>query len=125
MELFCWKIMMLALSCNVRYQKRNVGVENKEKNVNDLEKSRVSYVTEKGKIVVEGKIKVLVSCKLKCAERFQNTKRQVIFDEYWSLGSRDRRTLYLSSLVMVFGKQLQEVPINKEHNKHRQYSCKY
>lgn len=85
----------------------------------------MSYKREQGKIVKERKMGELTPCRLKCNERFHNSNREVIFNEYWSLGSRDRRALYLTSLITVVGKKTQRVHVVPEDGKCRKYSCKY
>lgn len=85
----------------------------------------MSYITEVGKSVEERKIGELKPCRLKCNERFHNSERKLIFNEYWGLGTRDRRALYLSSLITVVGKKTERVYTKLEDGKCRKFSCKY
>lgn len=58
-----------------------------------------AYTTAKGKDIPERNMKSLKQCRMKCSEILDDVTRQVIFAEYWSLGSHDRRVQYISSLI--------------------------
>lgn len=57
------------------------------------------YQTEKGKIIKASKLKALGNCRKKCNERFNDSDRQCLFDEYWYLGSHSQRMTFISSLM--------------------------
>jgi hypothetical protein len=46
-------------------------------------------------------MKELKKCRMECSKNFSYEVRKKIFDEYWALGSRDRRVQFLSSLIEV------------------------
>lgn len=41
------------------------------------------------------------NCRNKCKEKIDDTVRQKIFDEYWSLGTYDKRVAYVASLINI------------------------
>ncbi|CAG9765906.1 unnamed protein product [Ceutorhynchus assimilis] len=55
-----------------------------------------SYVTAKGKEVRKREMKNLPICRTKCRERLVEDVRQGIFNEYWGLGTRDKRVTYIA-----------------------------
>ncbi|XP_050499721.1 uncharacterized protein LOC126880090 [Diabrotica virgifera virgifera] len=76
-----------------------------------------SYTTEKGKTKPKRLSKNLLPCRLKCAERFSEAERATCFNDYWKLGSRDRRAMYISGLVSILPKKTQKTDgraINRE-----------
>lgn len=67
-----------------RNQRRNTGLE---------------YITNTGKIVKSRTSKVLLDCKAKCNSKIEDSLRGQLFNLYWSMGSFNRRTAYLSKLI--------------------------
>lgn len=59
---------------------------------------------------------------MKCSDRFSETERKQCFDEYWALGSRDRRAMYVGSLITIFPKKTQKTD---SRTINRDYYCKY
>ncbi|XP_066968472.1 uncharacterized protein [Macrobrachium rosenbergii] len=58
-----------------------------------------SYTTASGKLVSARKQSPLKQCRLKCSERFNDEDLQILFIEYWNLGSVDSRRNYLATLI--------------------------
>lgn len=58
-----------------------------------------SYTTLGGKVKKAREMRRLEFCRAKCQERISEEKRQQIFNEYWALGSRDKRAAFVSALV--------------------------
>ncbi|KAL0831922.1 hypothetical protein ABMA28_001441 [Loxostege sticticalis] len=87
-----------------------------------LRNSGKGYVTEKGKKIGERKLRSLSTCRLKCSERFSELERKKCFDEYWALGSRDRRAMYVASLITILPKRTQNTD---SRTVKRNYYCKY
>ncbi|CAG9764926.1 unnamed protein product [Ceutorhynchus assimilis] len=69
-------------------KKRKERIENKN--------TGQSYVTAKGKEVRKREMKNLPICRTKCRERLVEDVRQGIFNEYWGLGTRDKRVTYIA-----------------------------
>ncbi|CAH1114053.1 unnamed protein product [Psylliodes chrysocephalus] len=67
-----------------RYKNRNAGK---------------SYETLDGKVKSARAMTALTVCRAKCMERIPPEIQEVIFKEYWSLGSRDERTKFVDNLV--------------------------
>ncbi|XP_050515795.1 uncharacterized protein LOC126890691 isoform X1 [Diabrotica virgifera virgifera] len=89
-------------STNIKKRKRGVGpwVRVVRKERTDKKNRGDSYVTVTGKHVAQRMVKeTLKPCRSKCADFFTFDVRQTIFQEYWSLGTHDRRTQYISGLV--------------------------
>lgn len=84
------------------------------------------YQTEKGKTIAARKLKPLGNCRKKCNERFNESDRQCIFDEYWSLGSHSQRMTFMSSLITSDEKKSEKRKIQDiEKQKIRILSYKY
>lgn len=88
-----------------------------------LRNSGKSYVTEKGKIVPERKMRPLKPCRMKCSQRIKEEDREVCFTNYWKLGSRNKRASYIGSLITINKKKTQKMTINSKKN--RSCSCSY
>lgn len=67
-----------------RNQKRNSGLE---------------YTTNTGKTVKPRASTILVDCKAKCKSKIGDDLREQLFNLYWSMGSFNRRTAYMSKLI--------------------------
>lgn len=108
--------------------KENSKVKKKGRSRKEREESKIlrnsgkGYVTEKGKKVGERKLSSLRTCRLKCSERFSELERKQCFDEYWALGSRDRRAMYVASLITILPKKTQKTD---SRTVQRDYYCKY
>ncbi|CAG9825650.1 unnamed protein product [Phaedon cochleariae] len=63
------------------------------------------YITKKGKVIPARRCRDLQQCRLKCKERIDDGVRKIIFTEYWSMQSFDRRTAYIASLVSTRPKE--------------------
>ncbi|XP_072387121.1 uncharacterized protein [Diabrotica undecimpunctata] len=63
------------------------------------------YITEKGKTKPKRLSKNSLPCRLKCAERFSEAERATCFNDYWKLGRRDQRAMYISGLVSILPKK--------------------
>lgn len=87
-----------------------------------LRNSGKGYITEKGKKIGERQLSSLSTCRLKCCERFSETERKQCFDEYWALGNRDRRAMYVASLITILPKNTQKTD---GRTVNREYYCKY
>lgn len=75
------------------------------KNVRERKENRnlgKKYKTAKGKVKDSRKLKPLrQNCRNKCKEKLHEVQRQKIFDEYWQLGTYDRRVAFIASLITV------------------------
>ncbi|KAJ8895132.1 hypothetical protein PR048_000457 [Dryococelus australis] len=65
-----------------------------------------SYTTLDGKVIRVRVMKPLRDCGAKCEERLPEDVKKIIFKEYWSLGSRDKRVAYVANLVDTVGTQM-------------------
>lgn len=92
--------------------------ENRKK----LRNSGQCYVTEKGKTVPKRQSRSLSTCRMKCRERFSEIERKKCFNEYWTLGSRHRRAMYMASLITILPKKSQ---ITDSRVINRDCYCKY
>lgn len=81
-----------------------------------------SYVTEKGKEIPERQLRLLSNCRLKCMERFSESERKQCFEEYWALGSRDRRAMFIANLLTILPKKTQKTD---SRTLNRDCFCKY
>lgn len=88
-----------------------------------LRNSGKSYVTEKGKIVSERKLVPLKPCRMKCDERIKEKDREICFQNYWNLGSRNKRASYIGSLITIKMKKTQTTRADPQRN--RSCSCSY
>lgn len=64
-----------------------------------------AYVTSAGKYVPAKKVVPLTECRAKCSTRFTFEMQQAIFNEYWSLGTYEKRAEYISSMITVVNKK--------------------
>lgn len=58
-----------------------------------------AYITVKGKEKRERSLRPLNMCRNKCQNKVTDDTRKKLFEEYWSLGERDKRVAYLVSLI--------------------------
>nr|XP_014271141.1 uncharacterized protein LOC106677622 [Halyomorpha halys] len=82
-----------------------------------------SYVTEKGKTISERKLLPLKPCRMKCGERIKLEDREVCFQNYWNLGSRNKRASYIGALITIKNKKTQSLRADPQRN--RSCSCSY
>ncbi|CAH1992569.1 unnamed protein product [Acanthoscelides obtectus] len=62
----------------------------------------ISYCTIKGKIIESRRLKPLRdNCRNNCKDILTEDMGKQIFDEYWSLGSHDRRVAFTAGLIKV------------------------
>ncbi|PSN42572.1 hypothetical protein C0J52_15431 [Blattella germanica] len=59
------------------------------------------YTTLTGKTVKEKVMQPLGVCRMKCIQRLPDEYRKEIHRDYWSMGSFDKRVLYVSSLIEI------------------------
>jgi hypothetical protein len=59
---------------------------------------------------------------MKCRERLIDEERLIVFKEYWSLGSRDKRAYFINSAIEMNPKKSQKTDLVK---KNREVTCKY
>ncbi|XP_055917696.1 uncharacterized protein LOC129949970 [Eupeodes corollae] len=64
-----------------------------------------AYVTSAGKLVPAKKVVPLTECRAKCNTRFTFEMQQAIFNEYWSLGTYEKRAEYVASMITVINKK--------------------
>lgn len=57
------------------------------------------YVTAKGKIQRKRTMKPLPNCRMKCNEWLNSDMRQKIFEEYWKVGTHEKRMNFIGKLV--------------------------
>ncbi|KAF0748689.1 Uncharacterized protein FWK35_00027376, partial [Aphis craccivora] len=78
---------------NKKIRKEKLSLKNKRRKTRKIRTERRNhgeeYQSEEGKIVAARKLKDLVECRKKCKERFCDSDRQCIFNEYWSLAIFD------------------------------------
>ncbi|XP_055837239.1 uncharacterized protein LOC129905719 [Episyrphus balteatus] len=67
--------------------------------------SGLAYVTSSGKYVPAKKVVPLTECRAKCSTRFTPEIQQAIFNEYWSLGTYEKRAEYVASMITVINKK--------------------
>ena len=86
----------------------------------------LSYETLNGKEKPARKITILASCRAKCMGRISPEIQANIFEEYWSLGSRDKRASFVSSLVgTTEPKVMRKSAEDPEKEKYRQYTHQF
>lgn len=77
-----------------------------------------AYRTRKNKIIPERKMKELKNCRNKCIKTFNDNVRRALFNEFWLMGNYNRRTQYISDLIIF--KEKKVVRVRKpESNKNR------
>lgn len=103
-------------------KKRKGRSRKKREECKRLRNSGQSYVTEKGKDIAARQMRALSLCRLKCIERFSELERKLCFDEYWTLGSRDRRAAYIASHITILPKKTQKTD---SRTINRDCYCKY
>lgn len=59
-----------------------------------------SYATQSSKIVKKRKLRPLEAGRMKSRERLEEEYRLPFFEEYWTLGSRDKRVSFCPVLLM-------------------------
>lgn len=65
-----------------------------------------AYVNSSGKNVNERRIKPLKNCRKKCGLVLDEDIRKELFEEYWSLGSHDKRVVFVANLINIEEKQV-------------------
>ncbi|KAJ8885683.1 hypothetical protein PR048_011881 [Dryococelus australis] len=58
-----------------------------------------SYVTESGKKIRARSFRRLSHCRVKCELKVNQENQQELFQQYWRMGTRDRRASYLADLM--------------------------
>lgn len=88
---------------NQKVRKEKVSLKNKRRKTRKMRTEKRNhgeeYQSENGKYVAARKLKDLADCRKKCKERFCDSDRQCVFNEYWSLGSHSKRMSFISSLI--------------------------
>lgn len=69
-------------------------------------------------------MKDLKDYRMECRKRFSEESRKTCFEEYWNLGSRDRRAAYVASLINIKPKKTAKIGPDGRHKK-REYSYGY
>jgi hypothetical protein len=115
---------------NKKIRKEKLSLKNKRRKTRKMRTERRNhgeeYQSEGGKIVAARKLKDLVECRKKCKERFCDSDRQCIFNEYWSLGSHSKRMSFISSLITSDEKNSEKKKIKDvKKQKMRLISYKY
>lgn len=94
-----------------RKRNRNLGLE---------------YETAKGKIKKSRTMKPLrADCRNQCNKILSDEHRKNIFQEYWSLGSYDKRIAYIASLINVHETKLTRKKIEGKATRNRSHSYIY
>lgn len=80
------------------------------------------HITRKGRVVRAKRMGAACSCKLECGNKFSETERSEIFDDFWGLGDREKQWLFAVNHTVKYPKRRttrDEMKIN------RQFSYKY
>lgn len=82
-------------------EKKGVGpwVREVRKKRTELRNRGKTYVCPRGIIKNDRIQKPLQICRMKCGDKIDEDIRITIFQEYWSLGTRDRRVQFISGLI--------------------------
>ncbi|XP_030757047.1 uncharacterized protein LOC115882918 isoform X2 [Sitophilus oryzae] len=85
-----------------------------------------TYLTARGKTVPSRILKPLRdNCRNKCKNVLSDKIRNTIFEEYWSLGSHDRRVAFIAGLVGIQEKNITRKKIEGRPTKNRINTYKY
>ncbi|CAH1110612.1 unnamed protein product [Psylliodes chrysocephalus] len=95
---------------NERKTKRNLGDQ---------------YLTKTNKIIPQRKCRDLHECRLKCSKRLEDEVRKTILNEYWSMGSFNKRVAYIATLVSTREKETTRAKKTDKKHKNRSVSHTY
>lgn len=84
-----------------------------------------SYATKLGKVISERKCVPMGACRKKCKDKISYDEQGKLFDNYWSLGSYNKRLLYISGLLDIGEKLTQTLKKSLTNPKNRQNSTYY
>lgn len=95
-------------------------------NRKELRNKGLEYNTKTGKNVKVKKSMLLVVCQNKCSEKVTDEVREILFEEYWGMGSYDRRISYIASLIEFTEPKRRRVRNDNGNNHFRQVTnhCK-
>lgn len=82
---------------------------NLRKIINEKRNKGLAYKTQKGKIVNSRQVTPFPICRKKCAEKINGNDQKALFDELWALGNYNKRSAYLSSLILDAPKKTQRI----------------
>lgn len=82
------------------------------------------YSTIKGKLIRGRKCEVLERCRKKCAKRIDDEQRYKLFEDYWKLGSFNKRVAFTSSLILREEKKTHKIGAIKSKQCNYKYHLK-
>lgn len=74
---------------------------------------------------MERKVRELENCRNKCKEKITSEQQQIIFKQYWELGSYNRRLAYLSGLILIEDTKMQRKNKSTTNPRKRSHTYKY
>ncbi|KAL4721225.1 hypothetical protein ACJJTC_000400 [Scirpophaga incertulas] len=99
--------------------------KNVRKAIQDKRNKGQSYKTQKGKIIPGRKVTALSECRKKCSTKISFEIQTTLFNELWALGNYNRRSAYLSSLILDAPKKTQRIRNTGGEPKPRTMNHKY
>lgn len=90
-------------------QRRKSKGTNIRKIIQDKRNKGLAYKTLSGKIIQSRKVTPLSLCRKKCSEKISADTQKKLFDELWALGDYNKRSAYLSSLILDIPKKSQRI----------------
>lgn len=71
------------------------------------------------------KCRDLGECRKGCSRKVDNETQKILFQDYWSLGSYNKRVAYSASLITIEDKKTEKKNQTGIVRKKREFSCKY